>query len=313
MIFNQISSPDGDQMKTFQETFDVKHPIACMAMNKVSDLRLAIAVRRAGGLPSLSVFNYYIGPNNISIGLLEKDIKGYVNEFNDGNILISMSISGLVNDNIFNIIEENRIKAIEVILGEPEDNLRVRKQALERMEAIRRYGGLVFLKCVDFTEAMPNIDGFILKGPDGAGRGNKDGISLEYMFNEIKSKSPELKIIVAGGIGTSSQVKHYMDKGAFAVGVGTLFAASEESKISNEAKEKIIAASAKDLSHLSNGAQQLALVFKEFKEDNFNNTWGLAAGIKDPSSGHIFVGKGVEHIDRIKPAAEVVADLVAEL
>ena len=313
MIFNQISTANGDQMKTFQETFGVKHPIACMAMNKVSDLRLAIAVRRAGALPSLSVFNYHVSPTAINTDLLEQDIKNYVNEFGDANILISMSIGGLLDNRIFRIFEEYRVKALEIILGEEEDNVLTRRQAIDRMQAIRSYGGLIFLKSTDFNESLPGIDGIVLKGPDGAGRGNTRGLSLEYMFNETRNKKPELKIIVAGGIGNSTQVKQYMDGGAFAIGTGTLFAACEESKISLETKEKMIASSATDLKHLSNGAQQLALVFNEFKEDNFNNSWGLAAGIKNTNKGHIFAGKGIDYVTRIKSAAEVVTDLVAEL
>ncbi len=300
-------------MKSFQETFNVKYPIACMAMNRVSDLQLAIAVRRAGGLPSLSAFNYYIAPGVINIKLLENDILGYVKEFNDGNILVSLSIADLNNKAIFDILVNNRISAIEIILGEPEDTEVIRNMVIEKIKEIQQYGGMVFSKAIDINEAFANVDGIILKGPDGAGRGNTSGISLEQLFDQVRKTRPNLKVIVAGGIGTSAQVKYYIDRGAFAVGLGTLFAATVESKISQEAKEKMVAAKAADLKNLSKGAQQLALVFDEIKQDNFNNTWGLVAGMKTASSGHLFAGKGIEHINAVLPVADVMSALVKDL
>ena len=39
--------------------FNSKHPIIAMPMNGVSTVDLAIAVTRAGAVPSLSIFNYY--------------------------------------------------------------------------------------------------------------------------------------------------------------------------------------------------------------------------------------------------------------
>ena len=42
---------------TVQNLLGSKYPIIAMAMNKVSDVNLAIAVRKAGAIPSLSVFN----------------------------------------------------------------------------------------------------------------------------------------------------------------------------------------------------------------------------------------------------------------
>jgi NAD(P)H-dependent flavin oxidoreductase YrpB (nitropropane dioxygenase family) len=305
-------------MTTFQEIFKVKYPIACMAMNRVSDLKLAIAVRKAGGLPSYSAFNYYIAPDQINPKLFNDDVTAYVNEFGDANILISLSVADLINPEIFKILVDNQVSAVEIIFadvaGEPEDTEIMKASAVEKIKAIQQYNGLVFTKAVTMYDTfLSNIDGIILKGPDGAGRGNDQKVPLEQLFDTVRSKHPNLKVIVAGGIGTSSQVKYYMDRGAFGVGLGTLFAATLESKISMEAKEKLVSAKAADLKNLAGGAQQLALVFNEVAKDNFNNTWGLVAGIKTATTGHVFAGRGIEHINAILPVSDVMSALVSEL
>ena len=304
------------QMTNFADTFKCNYPIAAMAMNKVSDLKLAVAVRRAGGLPSLSIYNYYTAPEVVSAELLKADLEGYIQECGDACILMSTGVDQLLNDEIFDLLIKNQIAAIELILDTKYESRlskdRDKKRDM-RVAQLRESGTLVFVKALGHEDIIPGIDGAVIKGPDGAGRGNEVGTTLRELFDQFKAQYPTIKIIVAGGIGTAAQVKEYIDSGAFAVGIGTLFAASQESKVSHETKLKMVSAGANDIKKLSNGAVQNALVFKEVEHDNFNNTRGLMAGIKNPESGHIFAGKGIEHVTGIKPVEQIVQELIKDL
>lgn len=306
-------------MTTFADTFNCNYPIAAMAMNKVSDLKLAVAVRKAGAFPSLSVYNYFVSPTVISADLLKADLDAYKEQCGDYSILVSIGVDQLLDDSIFDALYSTRLNAIELILDTPfESNGSGEARNNERDKRIKMLQGngtLVFVKTIQLGDIaeVSVIDGITLKGPDGAGRGNADGITLSELFDQVKATYPNLKIIVAGGIGNSSQVKEYIDRGAFAVGIGTLFAAAQESKVSHETKLKMVSAGANDIKKLSGGAQQNALVFKELTNDTFNNTQGLMAGVKSPAIGHVFAGKSIEYITEIKPANQIVQELIKDL
>ena len=308
-------------MKLFTEFFNCKYPIAAMAMNKVSDVRLAKAIRSAGALPSLSIFNYYTSPDTININAFRRDLVEYTTAYPDGSILISVNSERYSTAGFVDLMIEFNIKAIEVIGGDDTDQNK-KTLALQMNQSARelgKHGILTFVKSLGPGELDElAIDGVILKGAEGAGRGNTAGKSLKDLVIEIKRKVPNALIIPAGGIGNSEQVKEYMDMGVFAVGIGTMFAACVESKISMESKLKMVSASSADLSRLNNGTvsdyNQSALVFEKVNAPNdFNNTRGLMVGIVNPSSGHIFAGRGIDHITEILPASEVIQRLVKDL
>lgn len=314
-------------MKLFTEVFDCRYPIVAMAMNQVSDLPLACAVRKGGALPSLSVFNYLrIVEDKIILYYndLENDLAEYHRQFGDCHMLLSLNLSSLADSKIYEMILKYKIKMLEVILDDEPLSVETRNTLPTAIRSIKNNGSLIFRKLVNkFTELQPgnwskNLEGFIVKGPDGAGRGSTDGTTLEESCSILKSKFPDKLLIPSGGIGTSEQVFWHMSNGAFAVGVGTVLAACQESKISEATKLKMIAASSSDLSKLSTGSYaetaQNALVFSsDVKERNMNNTRGLIVGIKDPSRGHVFAGKAIDQITEILPAAEIIQRLAKDL
>jgi len=288
-----------------------------MAMNKVSDLRLAVAVRKAGGMPSLSVFNYYTAPNVIEKTLIELDLMAYNAEFKDTNILVSTGVKELLSLNLTEVLTRFKVSCVELIVDDDVTNRAGDSQVLDAIKQLQAGGVLVFTKTIMESDILPGIDGIVLKGPDGAGRGNTSGVSLVELFDDIHSRYPKLRIIPAGGISTAEHVKQYMDRGAWACGVGTLFAAAEESRVSKETKLKMIESSTQDIKQLTNGDvksfAQNALVFKAVENDNFNNTKGLMAGIKSPATGHIFVGKGIDNVTSILPVKTIIDNLVKGL
>lgn len=291
-----------------------------MAMNKVSDVNLAIAVRKAGCLPSLSIFNYFVKVEIIDPALFERDLKDYQAAVGDASILISTNISALLDLKGFvDMLLSYHVKAVEIILDDYAPNAEYRRNVTlpEVVSRLKANGTMIFTKALNPNDLMPNADGIILKGPDGAGRGNLTGETLEQLFETFTEKFPSQRVITSGGVGTSEQVKYYIDRGAFGVGIGTMFAVSAESKISTETKLKLVASGAADVKRLNNGKtgidSQNAVVFSEMSVDNHNNTRGLMAGIKSPVIGHVFIGKGIEHANEILTCEEIVQQLVKDI
>ena len=307
-------------MQTFTEFFNTKYPIACMAMNKVSDVNLAIAVRKAGCLPSLSIFNYFIKVGVIGPALFERDLKDYHAAVGDASILISTNTEILLNlSGFLDILLTYRVKAVEIILEDQEADAEHRRTVVlpEVVSRLQANGTMVFAKALVPNDTLPSANGIVLKGPDGAGRGNLTGETLEQLFETFTKKFPGEHVITSGGVGTSEQVKYYMDRGAFGVGIGTMFAVSAESKISTETKLKLVASGAADVKRLDNGKtdndSQNAVVFAEVAGDNHNNTRGLMAGIKSPTVGHVFIGQGIEHANEILTCEQIVQRLVRDI
>lgn len=280
-----------------------KHPIVAMAMNQVSDIKLAVAVRRAGAIPSLSGFNYS------TIDQLETDFKTYQQQFNDGLLLFSTSVDNLMDVTILNLVLQYKIQIVELIY-DPEHKRITANEKDNLFLILKQHGIKIFTKCLGGADIVSGITGVVLKGSEGAGRGR---YPTEKLFEHIQSTFPHLLIIVSGGISNADQVKYYIDRGAVAVGVGTLISACKESKISIETKQQMICASANSLTRFLDQAGQQALVFAECNDDDSNHTRSLAAGINDPNSGHVFAGTAIDSITEILPVDTIIKSLVAKL
>lgn len=306
--------------QTFKDIVGVKWPIAVMAMNGVSDVKLAVACAKAGILPSLTIFNYYIAPNTLGLSKIQNALDEFNALTNNAPLLLSVAVDTIINDSVFQLLLDCKVKVLEVIFDAPDEVTQSDerdKKRDERIAVLKSHGVILFTKALDVGDVENlNIDGIILKGPDAAGRTRNlenSGGSLVDRIKICKELYPQLHIIASGGVGTSAQIQECLDAGAVAVGLGTIFAAAEECAISTETKLKMVGATANDVTRLKKGAKQNALIFKEVDTDVNNNTRGLMAGIKSPNSGHVFAGKGIEHIKSIRPVQEIVNDLTKDL
>lgn len=291
-------------MSNFTEILGSKYPIVAMAMNQVSDVTLAKAVSNSGAIPSLSIFNY----EKTGLAGLRNDLE----EFGSTKIVISLGVAELANQKVLDLLLEYKVEFIELIpdtKGEFESNLDQEHRKNTALDVLKKNNVKIFIKCIGETDVDINATAIVLKGNDGAGRGM---FPTKPLFNYMRKKYPSLKIIVSGGIGNADDVKYYIDNGALAVGVGTLLAASKESKISIDTKLKMIEASASDLKEFTSGAKQKSLIFKE-TEDDYNHTKSLAAGIQSPNTGHVFAGNAIDYVTEIKSVADIINALVAKL
>jgi len=294
----------------YKEFFNCKYPIIAATMNQVSDLKLAIACHDAGILPSLSVYNYSLANSNVNLEALENDIKQFQDITGTSDVLISIAKGHFLTPKFLELSLKLNIKYIEALTDDPpymdvDINLfwEYKKNNIKIIPKI--FGSLAIIK---------HVDAVILKGSNGAGRGF-DSIDVNAQLDNIIETYPSMPVIMSGGVGTSQDINRYLSKGCMAVAIGTLFAASEESSISKETKLKMVEASSSNITQLSNGAQQNALIFKEIDKnlDDFNNTLSLVNGIKNPTTGHVFAGTSIDNITAIRPMKDIVQELIQNL
>ena len=167
------------------------------------------------------------------------------------------------------------------------------------------------------------VSAFELKSEDSAGWfGFK---TKQELLESFASKNKPM--IVLGGVGTPQQVKEMLTSGAAAVGIGTLFAVTHESELSETAKQKIIQARSQDLYDW--GLRQRILNVDETQhsyigEDVWakNTTPGYLyrvtlsrykQALETGQGGHLYIGPAVDYVDRELSVAELVAHITQEL
>jgi hypothetical protein len=124
--------------------------------------------------------------------------------------------------------------------------------------------------------------------------------------------NPDLPIIVTGGISTSAEIRQYLDAGAVAVGLGTVFALSEESCINYEKKLAMLEKSFADVQNIGVGKQN-AIIFTPIPDKDSNHTAGLLIGRDSSSKGLLFAGRAIDNISSIKSVATIVKELTVDL
>ena len=287
--------------------FSCRYPIICSAMNKVSDYNLALASYNAGIMPSF----YLIDP--IEVPNISYMITRFIAKTKTKNFCIATNPWHL--PRYEKLFTDFKPAIIELLSEYFDDN------TIGILKRLRDNGTKVFVKLLPnvieedrFVDIISGIDGIIIKGQDGAGRTVKTQKSFEEVIKYIHDRYPNKLVIPSGGISTKEQINSLMGAGAYAVGIGTLFAISEESLISKETKLKMIESGFKSTMRMSvdDGelVKQNALVFSYVKDTDNNNTDGLLLGIKNSDKGLIFMGKGIDFVDRIKTVEEIVQELV---
>lgn len=288
-----------------------RYPIIAAPMNRVSDLNLAIACHNAGVLPSLTIFNW-IFDNSVNWKLGEYDIKQFQDQTGSNNILLSMSLDQIEDAYTLEFLVKNKIDKIEIV-GSDSLPQTTSPTSMKFFEHYRNEGILCIAKQLLSKKInTPVINSVMLKGPDGAGRG-LDSIRLEDEIIHSLKINPALPVIASGGIGTSNEIRKYLELGCSAVAIGTLLAVSEESCIPLQTKLKMIQSSSANIERLKSSSNQNALIFKELLSDDVNNTQGLIQGISTANIGHVLLGSGIDHIDSIRPVNDIIGQLVEDI
>jgi NAD(P)H-dependent flavin oxidoreductase YrpB (nitropropane dioxygenase family) len=216
----------------FKDFFGCEYPIVAAPMNKVSDVDLAVACHRAGIFPSLSIYNY-IEPHS-----LEKAIETFQSETGSNKILLSLDSQEFLDKDVQELILKLKISHLEILGDNNITQSSIWDEFLRDSKALQKEGVKILLKSLDSNNVSSELDGVILKSNTGAGRG-VEWIDIDYALLSIARRYPTVPIIMSGGISRPRDVKKYLNMGCMAVAIGTLLAASEESCVSKETKERM--------------------------------------------------------------------------
>jgi NAD(P)H-dependent flavin oxidoreductase YrpB (nitropropane dioxygenase family) len=264
-------------------------------MNHVSDLRLIRAAAAAGITPG------------IVLGLItDAELEDYLQDYYETNVILTLPITALMTD-IGRYVDMG-VRYVEVLryydlTPDNEDQISVAVNRLQQrgVKVILR-GGL------EHKNLKLPFDAYVIKGAEGAGGSNRDIKPLKNTYDYFKTLLPN--VIPTGGIHSAEQVKYYLDQGAIAVAIGTLFAMSQECQLSAVTKEQLLQTSSADLTRFGRHGKQ-GIVHKIIDSDDENNhTLGLQRGIKDLCDGHVYCGTAIDHITSIRPIQDIVDDLI---
>jgi len=283
--------------------FNAKYPIICTPMNTVSDAKLALAAHAAGIIPSLVASFSALSETAVE---LEKFNNGAGN-FTDLILAVSPAqlspelIDVILTYNVthLHLLDDIKTASEESALsGLKKKNIKI---IVKRLSTIPR--GVEYLHLVDAID---------IKGPEAASRVVNDGVPLSSRLSQLQMLNPDLPIIVTGGISTSAEIRQYLDAGAVAVGLGTVFALSEESCINYEKKLAMLEKSFADVQNIGVGKQN-AIIFTPIPDKDSNHTAGLLIGRDSSSKGLLFAGRAIDNISSIKSVATIVKELTVDL
>ena len=284
--------------------FQSKHPILCVPMNQVSDINLACAIYNAGAFPSFSCYNYY-KQGKLHLETFFNECKEFSNRTGSTDILLSLSWEDLLIPEVQSFLIRQQYCYLE-LFHRPHDNTWPKIKTL--VQDLEKQNFKIMFKILKIVKPIDQYSSVILKGSEGAGRTLDNSGTLEDNFNKIRKYYPNKIIIPSGGIGSSEQIKYYIDRGASAIGIGTLFAASEESCVNFHTKTKMIESHRDELSKFG-PLNSHGIVFKLDNNDNDNMTSSLARAVKHGSDGAIFAGSAITNINRIMSVKDIIETL----
>jgi len=314
-----------------QLIFNSRYPIVEAVMNGGSSLPLALACWEAGIFPSLYLNIYDIATKQVNYDLLDSTIGEFVKATGTTDVLLATDIFRLSDPTSLKIYKKHKITHIEILAESLEQRKKLGISNSEINRLIQNYsvivkGARILLQptCIvqRVNTVQENPHNFILgmKGSEAAGLNSKTFTTSE-LFEQQKLATPNSLLMPYGGIGTPSQVADYIKRGATAVVVGTLFAASKESTLSLEVKQKMVSTQTQDLIKLPDTGQQALILGNidsvlndKINPVDWNRQRSLETGLTGNAQvGHMYLGSAIEYVTEIKSVKEIVEYLVSEL
>lgn len=301
-----------------EKFFNSRYPIMEAVMNGGSDLPLALAVADAGGFPS-----YWYQNDEALIN----DMSEFIKCTGHSNIVVGgISVLRFSNPELVKIINRFKISHVEILATDHRtggfvsmSNVLTDQKVATAFDMLKTTSKIMtrIYEPTSCTLSSTYFDGYCIKGKESAGKSGN--YSVLELFETQKNNTSNC-LIPYGGVGTPQQVKHYLDRGAAGVAVGTLFAASKESSLSDAAKQQIIAANSSTLTRLTDTNQNSLLLDNNFKtfvpttDMDWNRQIYLNQGLRgNGAEGLLYIGKGVDHVNEIKPVKDIIDYLVSEL
>ncbi len=296
------------------ELFQIKYPIIQGGMIWASGWRLASAVSNAGGLG-------IIGAGSMYPEVLREHIQKCQNATSKPfGVNVPMLYPDI--DKLMDIIVEMGVKIVFTSAGNPKTWTPHLKE--KGIIVVHVVSSLKFaLKSQD-----AGVDAIVAEGFEAGGHNGRDETTTLTLIPSVKEKIT-IPLIAAGGIATGRAMLAAMVLGADGVQVGSRFVASEEASSHEAFKQKVIEAGEGDTHLTLKELAPVRLIKNKFYNDvqeaysrgatpeelkqilgRARAKLGMFEG--DMEEGELEIGQVSALINDIKPAAQIIEDMISE-
>ncbi|OFX28572.1 MAG: 2-nitropropane dioxygenase [Bacteroidetes bacterium GWA2_32_17] len=301
-------------MNKITELFKIQYPIIQAGMIWCSGWKLASAVSNAGGLG-------LIGSGSMAPEILTTHIKKCklaTNKPFGVNVPLMFSYA----DEFIKIIIDEQVKIVFTSAGNP-----------AKYTSILKEKGITVVHVVANTKSAKKcqnagVDAIVAEGFEAGGHNGKEETTTMVLIPMIK-EAVSIPIIAAGGIGIGRQMLAAMALGADGVQIGSRFVASIESSAHQNFKNKIVEVKDGDTQLTLKKIAPVRLIKNKFyleveQKQNAGATTeelsallgkgrakkGMFEGNED--EGELEIGQVAGLINEIKPAAQIVDEIINE-
>ncbi len=296
------------------QLFGIEYPIVQAGMIWASGWRLASAVSNAGGLGIIGAGSMYPDVLRTHIENCQKATK------NPFAVNVPMLYPDI--EQLMQIIVETGVKIVFTSAGNPKTWTTFLKE--KGITVVHVVSSVKFA----LKAEQAGVDAIVAEGFEAGGHNGHDETTTLVLIPAVKEKIT-IPILAAGGIATGRAMLAAMVLGADGVQIGSRFVASEEASSHDLFKKSVLEA--------GEGATQLTL--KELapvrllknkfyqdvqlayangaKTEQLKELLGRARAKRgmfegDMEEGELEIGQVAALINEIKPAAEIIKELVAE-
>jgi len=296
------------------QLFNIEYPIIQAGMIWASGWRLASAVSNAGGLGLIGAGSMY---PEVLREHIQKCQKATEKPFGVNVPMLYPDI-----DKIMDIIIEMGVKIVFTSAGNPKTWTSHLKE--KGITVVHVVSSVKF--ALKAEEA--GVDAVVAEGFEAGGHNGRDETATLVLIPTVKEKI-KIPLIAAGGIGTGRAMLAAMVLGADGVQIGSRFVASHEASSHNLFKQKVVEADEGDTQLTLKELAPVRLIKNKFYSDvqeayakgasveQLKELLGRARAKKgmfegDMEEGELEIGQVSALIHDIKPAAQILKDLMDE-
>ncbi len=301
-------------MNRITQLFNIQYPIIQAGMIWASGYKLASAVSNAGGLG-------IIGAGSMYPDVLREHIQK-CKKATDKPFAVNVPMLYPNIEEIMNIIVEEGVKIVFTSAGNP-----------KTWTAFLKEKGITVVHVVSSVKFAlkaqeAGVDAVVAEGFEAGGHNGREETTTFTLIPMVKEKLT-VPLIAAGGIATGRGMLAAMVLGADGVQVGSRFAASVESSSHEKFKQAIVEAQDGDTHVTLKELAPVRLIKNKFFHDvmalyanaptvdDLKTLLGRARAKKgmfegDLEEGELEIGQIAGLINDIKPAAEIVREMMQE-
>ena len=295
--------------------FNIDYPIIQAGMVWVSGWKLAVAAAKAGALG-------LIGAGSMTPELLREHIRKAKAACPDKSWGVNLPIFFKFADDMAAVIEEEGIKIVFTSGGSPKKYTGRFKNAGMTVVHVTASPSLA-VKCQE-----AGVDAVVVEGFEAGGHNGREELTTMVLVPQTVD-SVKIPVIAAGGIYDGRGMAAALAMGAEGVQIGTRFAATVESSAHDHFKQAMTAATPTDTFLILRKLIPARVIVNDWaravmaaeargaSEEELLNLIGekrtkLGMFDGDLKEGEIQIGQIVGALKEIKPAGDVVREIVAQ-